>query len=155
MISSRVLRSALALAVPAAAVLMSSPAAVAEPGTFRITSDVPTLAELNEQVRFLVETPASDEAKAANLEGGANAVIVPRTVYNLGLFRAPQGWNEVTGPETHDGDVHTAILHSGSAGRPTITMQVTWKRVDGSWKLANESLCAGVKTVGLPIPCDF
>ncbi|MFE3545754.1 hypothetical protein ACFXK0_22560 [Nocardia sp. NPDC059177] len=151
---SSILRAASALTVAIAAVLLSAPAS-ADPGSFRITSEVPTLAELNEQVRFLVETPAADEAKAANLEGGMNAVIVPRTVYNLGLFRAPQGWNEVTGPETHQGDVHTAILHSSSAGRPSITMRVTWKRIDGTWKLANESLCAGVKTVGLPIPCDF
>lgn len=139
----------------AAAVLASAPGASAAPGDFRITRDVPTLADLNEQVRFLVETPASDEAKAANLEGGMNAVVVPRTVYTMGLFRAPLGANEVTGPETHDGDVHTAILHSRSAGRPGVTMRVTWKRIDGAWKMANSSLCEGVKTVGLSIPCTF
>ncbi|MFD4353663.1 hypothetical protein ACFWPX_13980 [Nocardia sp. NPDC058518] len=155
MITSTILRSVGALAAIAATVLVTAPTAAADPGSFRITSEVPSLAELNEQVRFLVETGASDEAKAVNLEGGANAVVVPRTVYNLGLFRAPLGWNEVTGPETHSGNEHTAILHSSSAGRPSITMKVTWKRIDGTWKLANNSLCAGVKTVGLPIPCNF
>ncbi len=130
-------------------------AASAAPGDFLITSDVPSLAELNAQVEFLVETSASDQAKAANLEAGMNAVVVPRTVYNLGLFRAPLGSNEVTGPETHNGDEHTAMLHSNSAGRPGIVMQVTWKRVDGAWKMASKSLCEGVKTVGLPIPCTF
>lgn len=132
-----------------------STTASADAGDFRITRDVPTLDDLNQQVKFLVETPASDEAKAANLEGGMKAVVVPRTVYNLGLFRAPQGWNQVTGPETQNGNVHTAILHSNSAGRPGIVMKVTWKRIDGTWKMANSSLCEGVKVVGLSIPCDF
>lgn len=127
---------------------------VADPN-FTITKDVPTLADLNEMVRFIVETPASDEAKAANLEGGMNAVVVPKTVYNLGLFRAPKGWNEVVGPETHTPTEHTATLRSGSVGRPTIEMQVTWKRIDGTWKMANSSLCAGVEAVGLSIPCNF
>ncbi|MGX1809335.1 hypothetical protein ACWIGI_26740 [Nocardia sp. NPDC055321] len=143
------------LAVLAAATAVFAPTATAAPEDFRITREVPTLADLGEQVRFLVETAASDEAKAANLEGGMNAVVVPRTVYNLGLFRAPKGWNEVTGPETHNGDEHTAMLNSHSAGRPGIVMKVTWKRIDGVWKLANSSLCEGVKTVGLPIPCTF
>lgn len=155
MIKTRMLAG---IAAVAAAVLTAAPAATAAPldtDHFTITRDVPTLEDLNEQVRFLVETPASDEAKAANLEGGVNAVIVPRTIYNLGLFRAPKGWNKVTGPETHHGNEHTAILHSGSVGRPEITMQVTWKRIDGTWKMANSSLCEGVETVGLPIPCNF
>ncbi|MEU0539687.1 hypothetical protein [Nocardia sp. NPDC005978] len=143
------------LAVLAAVLAVFAPTATAAPEGFRITREVPTLADLEEQVRFLVETAASDEAKAANLEGGMNAVVVPRTVYNLGLFRAPKGWNEVTGPETHSGDEHTAMLHTNSAGRPGIVMKVTWKRIDGVWKLANSSLCEGVKTVGLPIPCTF
>lgn len=149
----KILAAALAsLAVTGA---VTAPTATADSGEFRLTREVPTLADLDQQVHFLVATPASDQAKAANLEGGMNAVIVPRTVYNLGLFRAPLGWHEVTGPETHTAYEHTAMLHSGSAGRPTIAVRVTWKRIDGAWKLANSSLCEGVKIVGLPIPCSF
>lgn len=144
-----------ALAAVSATVIVGAPSATADPGTFSITSEVPTLEQLEQQVRFLTATPASDEAKAENLEGGMNAVVVPRTVYNLGLFREPLGWSTVTGPQTHATDVHTAILHSNSAGRPAITMKVTWKRVDGTWKLADSSLCDGVQAVGLPIACDF
>ncbi|WP_280370008.1 hypothetical protein [Nocardia wallacei] len=147
--------AALAAVGIAATAAVTAPAASADPGDFLITREVPTLDDLNAQVEFLVEKPASDKAKAANLEGGMNAVVVPRTVYNLGLFRAPLGWNEVTGPETHIGDEHTAVLHSNSSGRPGIVMRVTWKRIDGAWKMANSSLCEGVKVVGLSIPCDF
>ncbi len=34
-------------------------------------------------------------------------------------------------------------------------MTVTWKRIDGAWKMANSSLCADMKAVGLSIPCTF
>src|SRR5690606_27237871 len=97
---------------------------------------------------------ASDQAKAANVEGGMNAVIVPKTVYQLGLFRAPRGWNEVTGPLVQKGNSVTATLNSGSAGRPTIRMTIEFKKLDGNWKLAANSLCQGVKTVGLNIYCN-
>ncbi|MCZ0911395.1 hypothetical protein O4157_01425 [Gordonia amicalis] len=124
------------------------------PPNFTVTTDRPTLADLNDIVEFLVETPASDQAKAANVEGGMNAVIVPKTVYSLGLFRAPRGWNEVTGPLVQKGDSVTATLNSGSAGRPTIRMTIEFKKLDGNWKLAANSLCQGVKTVGLNVYCN-
>ncbi|UPW09957.1 hypothetical protein M1C59_03625 [Gordonia terrae] len=124
------------------------------PPNFTVTTDRPTLADLNDIVEFLVETPASDQAKAANVEGGMNAVIVPRTVYSLGLFRAPRGWNDVTGPLVQKGNSVTATLNSGSAGRPTIRMTIEFKKLDGNWKLAASSLCQGVKTVGLNIYCN-
>ena len=152
---SRPAMAGLALCATVGAVAAIGVAPAQADPAYTVTAEVPTLADLKGMVKFLVETPASDEAKAANLEGGMNAVVVPRTVYNLGLFRAPLGWNDVTGPETHTPAEHTAVLHSGSVGRPTITMTVTWKRINGTWKMANSSLCAGVKTVGLSIPCNF
>ena len=88
----------------------AAPPAVAEPG-FAITSEVPSLTELTElteQIHLLVATPAADAIKAAQLEGGSRAVIVPKMIYRLGLFRPPRGSSTVTGPETHDSDRHTA-----------------------------------------------
>ncbi len=134
---------------------VNAPAASAGPGEFLITREVPTLEDLDDQVAFLIETPASDEAKAANMEGGMRAVVVARTLYNLGLFRAPVGSNDITGPETHEGNVHTAMLRSKSAGRPDLVARVVWKRIDGVWKLSNSSVCEGVKAVGLAMACDF
>lgn len=122
---------------------------------FAITSEVPTLAELDSQIRLLVGSPASDEEKADQLEGGSAAVVVPQTVYRLGLFRAPRGTSKVTGPETHSADRHSAVINATTQGLPTIKVTITWKRIDGQWKLANESLCKGIGAVGLPIPCNF
>lgn len=70
-----------------------------------------------------------------------NAVVVPKTVYSLGIFRAPRGWNEVTGPLVQKGNSVTATLNSGSAGRPTIRMTIEFKKLDGNWKLSANSLC--------------
>lgn len=141
--------------VTTGASVVSAPVASADPGKFLITREVPTLEDLHAQVAFLIETPASDEAKAANMEGGMKAAVVARTLYNLGLFRAPLGSNQITGPETQNGNVHTAMLRSKTAGRPDLVARVVWKRIDGVWKLSNSSVCEGVKAVGLAMACDF
>lgn len=132
----------------------SADAAKNYPANFTVTTANPSVQDFGDIVSFLVETPASDAAKAANLEGGMNAVIVPKTVYGLGLFRAPKGWNEVTGPVARNGNTATVNLRSGSAGRPTIATKIEFKYIGGNWKLASNSLCHGVKTVGLNIYCN-
>lgn len=124
------------------------------PADFAVTAEDPSLADLNNIVYFITATPASDEAKARNIEAGMGGVIVPKTVYNLGLFRAPRGWSRVTGPMQRSGDAITVQLHSFSSGMPGVDMPITFVRQDGVWKLASSSLCAGVRTVGLPIYCN-
>src|SRR5699024_4056899 len=124
------------------------------PADFAVTAADPSLADLNNLVYFITATPASDEAKARNIEAGMGGVIVPKTVYNLGLFRAPRGWSRVTGPMQRSGDAITVQLHSFSSGMPGVDMPITFVRQDGVWKLASSSLCAGVRTVGLPIYCN-
>lgn len=123
------------------------------PSDFAVTTSEPTLDDLNAIVHLLVATPADDAAKARNLEAGAGGVVVPQTVYNLGIFRAPQGWKRITGPVERSGDTITATLHSESAGRPSIRTRVVFVQRDGNWKLSTRSVCEGVRTVGLPIAC--
>ncbi|HEY9266263.1 MAG TPA: hypothetical protein VIQ11_16830 [Mycobacterium sp.] len=157
---------ALTATVGAAATLLAgvAPSAVADPvahtdppapGEFAITSEVPTLAELDAQIRLLVGTPAPDAVKAAQLEGGSRAVVVPKMVYRIGFFRPPRGSSLVTGPETHAGDTHTAVINASRQGAPTVQVAAEWRRIDGRWKLASKSLCNGITTLGLPIPCNF
>ncbi len=123
------------------------------PADVTVTATAPSVADFNNIVQFLVATPASDEAKAANLEGGHSAVIVPRTVYSMGLFRAPRGSSSVSGPIARKGSRATLNLHARSAGRPDVNMPIDFV-YQGNWKLASSSLCKGVKTVGLPIYCN-
>lgn len=150
--------SAVAAMVSAVAMVFGGlvPTATAQPvEEFAITSEVPTLEELDAQIRLLVGTPAPDWVKAAQLEGGDRAVIVPKMVYRIGFFRPPRGSSKVTGPETHDGDRHTAIINASRQGAPTVQVEAEWRRIDGRWKLASKSLCNGIETIGLPIPCNF
>lgn len=138
----------------ATGLVLTAPSAQALPADFVVTSANPTVQQLDDIVEFLVETPASDAAKARNLEGGMDAVIVPKTVYNLGLFRAPRGWNKITQITGRSGNSIYATLQAGSAGRPTVNTTVEFKYVGGNWRLSNNSLCHGVKTVGLNIYCN-
>ncbi|WP_107658774.1 hypothetical protein [Nocardia suismassiliense] len=141
-------------AVTTGAAVVNAPIASAAPGEL-ITAEVPTVGQLDDQVAFLIELPGSDAAKADHMEGGMGAVVVARTLYNLGWYRAPLGSNEITGPETHNGDVHTAWLRSKSVGKPDLVAEVTWKRIGGVWKLSNNSVCTGVQAVGLATGCNF
>ncbi len=146
---------AAATAIVALSALAPAAPALAAPGAgFRVTSEKPTAAELNDLVQFIVATPASDADKAANVQGGMSSVVVPRTVYTLGLFRAPRGSSRVTGPITGSGDRVTGDLTANSVGIPTVRMKVDFVREGGNWKLASSSMCEGVKAVGLPIFCN-
>ncbi len=124
------------------------------PADFTVTADEPTVAQLNDLVYFLVATSAADEAKARNLEGGQGAVVVPQTVYRVGFFRAPRGGSRVSGPLERDGERITARLHASSAGIPDVAMPIVFVRRDGNWRLSSDSLCQGVRTLGLPIFCN-
>lgn len=156
--SKRIAVAAGAVVVAAAAMVGGAPAANADPSlaqVFAITSDVPTLAELDAQIRLLVGTPAPDWVKAAQLEGGNRAVIAPKMVYRIGFFRPPRGSSLVTGPETHEPDRHTAVINASRQGAPTIQIDAEWRRIDGRWKIASKSLCNGIQAIGLAIPCNF
>jgi len=148
------LLAVLAVAAATAGLTLSAPAAQALPADFTLTADEPTAEELGQVIEFLVATDAPDEAKARNLEGGMDAVVVPKTVYNLGLFRAPRGSHQITEVTERSDDTVHATLQASSAGRPTVNTTVEFKKIDGNWRLANNSICQGVKTVGLNIYCN-
>ena len=118
-----------------------------------VTSQDPTLDELNGIVFALTATDLSDETKARNIEV-SDAIIVPQTVSRVGLFRAPRGGSRLHGPIDRNGDRLTVRLEAYSAGIPNVSMPITFVYTGGNWRLASESLCAGVRTVGLPIYCN-
>lgn len=74
-------------AAPATPDAAAPPTAAPErsaPAGFMVTDANPTATRLGEIIHFLVATDAPDAEKARNLEGGQRAVVVPKTVYNLG-----------------------------------------------------------------------
>jgi hypothetical protein len=146
--------TALAGATVLTASLCAAPMARGE-DDFAITAPVPTLDELNAQIQLLVASPAPDEVKAAQLEGGKRAALVPKMVYRLGFFRPPRGSVVVTGPETHVDGVHTAVINGTRAGAPPVQVNAEWRYIDQRWKLASKSMCSGIAALRLPIPCNF
>ena len=123
------------------------------PADYAVTSKNPTIEELNGIVHFLTATDAPDSAKTRNIEA-PDAVVVPKTVSRIGLFRAPRGGSTVSGPIRRDGNRITVHLDAHSAGIPTVSMPITFVYKDGNWRLASSSMCAGVRTLGLPIYCN-
>lgn len=129
------------------------------PADFAVTTQNPSLEDLNNIVYFLTATDAPDAAKARNIES-QDAIIVPQTVSRIGLFRAPRGGSRVTGPIEHgsnggnSGNSITVQLTAFSAGIPDVSMPINFVYLNGTWRLANSSLCNGVRTVGLPIYCN-
>ncbi|MFS0215544.1 hypothetical protein ACL1KS_03330 [Corynebacterium striatum] len=123
--------------------------------SFAATNPEPTLDDLNGVLHALVATPGSDADKAHNLEAGLPGTVVPRTIYNLGIFRPPLGWKRISGPLTVEGNTASATLNASSAGRPTISLRVEFRYLDGRWKLATNSLRNGIDAVGLPIAGAF
>lgn len=123
------------------------------PANFVVASPQPTVDDLNAIIHFLVATNASDEAKARNIQGGKLTVNAPKTVYRLGLFRAPKGWKRVNGPLHVNGAKASAHLTAGSMGRPTVSMRIQFIYEDQHWKLSLASICNGVEAVGLSVSC--
>ena len=123
--------------------------------SFAATNPEPTLDDLNGVLHALVATPGSDADKAHNLEAGLPGTVVPRTIYNLGIFRPPLGWKRISGPLTVEGNTASATLNASSAGRPTLSLRVEFRYLDGRWKLATNSLRNGIDAVGLPIAGAF
>ena len=96
-----------------------------------------------------------DAVKAAPLEGGSRAVIVPKMIYRIGCFRPAAGLDMVTGPETHEPDRHTAVINASRQVRQQSghrRMAADRRAVETGEQIAVQR---SVKTIGLPIPCNF
>ncbi|MFC9969103.1 hypothetical protein [Nocardia ignorata] len=105
-----------------AAVVATAPAAIAAPAT-------PSTGELQGKLQ------AAMNGSAAELESGnaSGLAVVNQTVNRIPGY----SWS-VSGPVTVEGDTLSATLNS-TLGDYTFPIPVTWKDVDGTWKLSQES----------------
>ncbi|MFE7722112.1 hypothetical protein ACFU44_24050 [Nocardia rhizosphaerihabitans] len=105
-----------------AAVVATAPAAIAAPAT-------PSAGQLQGKLQ------AAMNGSAAELESGnAGGLAVVRDTVN----RIPGYSWDVSGPVTVDGDTLSATLNS-RLGDYSFPIPVTWKDIDGTWKLSQES----------------
>ncbi|MGM7649237.1 hypothetical protein ACSVDM_30355 [Nocardia sp. JW2] len=105
-----------------AAVVATAPAAIAAPAT-------PSAGELQGKLQ------AAMNGSAAELESGnpGGLAVVNQTVNRIPGY----SWS-VSGPVSVEGDTLSATLNS-TLGDYTFPIPVTWKDVDGTWKLSQES----------------
>ena len=107
----------------------------------------PSNTELVDKLKVLLSTATPDK-KAAELQGAFAALptidgVVARTL----LVDPLLDWT-IVGPVQVDGDILTARLQRTVPlipplvpFIPPLTDPITWRWVDGTWKLSNQSVC--------------
>jgi len=96
--------------------------------------------ELVDKLKVLLSTATPDK-KAAELQGALAALptidgVVARTL----LVDPLLDWT-ILGPIKVDGDILTARLQRTVPLIPPLNDPITWRWVDGTWKLSNQSVC--------------
>lgn len=144
MIKHKTRAAALALAAAAslgaASTLATVAPALAAPSIVR-TTPAPTTGQLQAKLHLVLNTGADRGARANELENGeAGLPLVDR----LGTVMASVpgfAWT-VSGPVTTTGDVTTANLLVTVPGFGTFPpIEVSWRDINGTWKLTTESQC--------------
>ncbi|MEV6427921.1 hypothetical protein [Nocardia sp. NPDC051463] len=126
----------------------TSAVAEAAPVTAPMRTNTPGTAELRAKLAVLFNAGAPRAARAAELESGAAGLPAFDRAAAL-IAIAPASWRwDVTGPVSVNGDVLSAKLSTSTPGYEPWTFDMSWRQVDGSWKLTQESVCTIGNFVG-------
>ncbi|WP_028479361.1 hypothetical protein [Nocardia sp. CNY236] len=122
--------------------------AAAAPVLTPVRASAPTVGELNAKMGILFDPGAPRAARAAELETGAAGLPAFDAAATL-IAIAPASWRwSVTGPVVVNGNTAAATLVTSTDGYDPWTFDLTWKQIDGSWKLSRESICTIGNFVG-------
>ncbi|MEU2257142.1 hypothetical protein [Nocardia xishanensis] len=125
-------------------------AAIAEaaPITAPLRTSAPSTGELRAKMAVLFNAGASRSARAAELENGEAGLPAFDAASAL-IAIAPASWRwDVVGPVSVNGDTLSAVLYTATDGYEPWTFDLTWKQIDGTWKLSRESVCTIGNFVG-------
>ncbi|MGY4103367.1 hypothetical protein ACW2Q0_27970 [Nocardia sp. R16R-3T] len=129
-----------------------APATAAPIGApMRTTS--PGLGELKAKLLLVLNTSAARAARATELEAGEAGLGL---VDQLGgaMASAPPSFRwDVLGPVDVSGDLLTAQLTTAIDGWDPWYFDLSWKRIDDTWKLTREAECT-IASVAM-LPCDL
>ena len=104
------------------------------------------------KLQILLNPGASDDAKAAELEAGYGGLSsVNQVAAALAAAGPAYSWT-VVGPVTADSSVMTAQLQTSLVGFGDRFAPISWKWIDGTWKLSNESACYIASQAMVPCP---
>ncbi|MFI9506261.1 hypothetical protein [Nocardia sp. NPDC052566] len=126
--------------------------ATAAPLTPMHTS-APGTGELKSKLQLALNTGAARSARANELEAGEAGIGLVDQVGTV-MAAAPPSfkWN-IVGPVNVSGDTLTAQLTTSVDGWDPWFFDVSWKQIDGTWKLTRQGECT-VASVAM-LPCNL
>lgn len=124
--------------------------ALAAPVTNGLHAAAPGTGELKAKLQTAMNTGAPRAARAAELEAGEAGLPLLDQVGGA-MAAAPPSfrWN-VVGPVTENGDTLGAQLQTAVDGFEPFYFDLSWRQIDGTWKLTRESECTVASVAFLP-----
>lgn len=107
-------------------------------------------ADLDAKLRLVVNTGADRGARAAELEAGEAGLPLADQIAGAMAAAPPSFRWSVLGPVTVNGDILNAQLQTAVDGYDPFYFNLTWKQIDGTWKLTREAQCTLASVAFLP-----
>ncbi|MVU79033.1 hypothetical protein GPX89_17485 [Nocardia sp. ET3-3] len=150
-------RRVAAAAVTVAAVLGGSAAAIAPASALPVTAPMkaanPGVGELHSKLALILDTSADRAARANELEAGEAGLPLIDQVGTVIAAAPPSFKWSVLGPVNVSGDTMTAGLQTSVDGFDPWNWTLTWRDIDGTWKLTRDSECT-VASIAM-VPCSL
>ncbi|MBF6327588.1 hypothetical protein [Nocardia transvalensis] len=150
-------RTALAVFSMAAALftgtVAASAPALAAPIMAPVHAAAPGLGELTTKLQLALDTSAPRAQRANELEAGEAGLPLVDQVGTVMAAAPPSFRWELQGPVNVDGDLLTAGLQTSIDGYEPWHFQLSWKQIDGTWKLTREAECT-VASIAV-LPCNL
>ncbi|WP_039795486.1 hypothetical protein [Nocardia araoensis] len=122
--------------------------AIAAPLVAPLHAQAPGAGELTAKLRVAINTGAARGTRAAELESGDAGVATMDKIAGLLAVSPPSLRYTVINPST-SGDRIDAQLLITTEGYPDFTYDVSWKQIDGYWKLTRQAECSLASALAL------
>lgn len=121
-----------------AGTLVAAGPAVAAP---MLRTVAPSTGELQAKLQLALNTGASRSARANELENGEAGLGLLDRLGGVIASVPGFGWY-VSGPVSQDGDTLSANMITSAPGFGSFPpIEISWRDIDGTWKLTTESQC--------------
>ncbi|MGW4353481.1 hypothetical protein ACWELJ_15495 [Nocardia sp. NPDC004582] len=148
--TSRLLGAALATAALLAGTGAGAVTATAAPAFAPARTASLGTGDLEAKLQTALNTGAGADARANELEAGHAGLPLLDQV-GTAMNAAPPSFRwTILGPVTENGDTLSATLQTAVDGFDPFTFPLTWKLIDGTWKLSSESECTVASVAFLP-----
>ncbi|WP_405167295.1 hypothetical protein OG203_20745 [Nocardia sp. NBC_01499] len=124
--------------------------AMATPIVAPVHAAAPSVGELKAKLQLVLNTGAARSARANELEAGESGLSLVDQVGTV-MASAPSSFRwDLLGPVNVSGDRLTAQLTTSVDGWDPWFFELSWKQIDGTWKLTREAECTVAGVAMLP-----